>query len=415
MSRAGPSVRVLVVDPVDIAAPKSGGVLTFLLDFIKFAPADFEITLAGVTDDPVARPIGQRSRVAVGDREVWNLPLGPTKAMPRNPSRLAAMATAQLRLRGETSGASTIVQLHRPYRRYFLAGVRGPRVQFVHVDLRAWSGHSGWWGRRWLYGESAGRAVERADRVYVVNEAGVDLLRRQYPRMAQHIEFLPGWFDEAVFQRPAVDARADLRRILLARVGVEASDGQPSLVLYAGRLDPSKSPGLAIDGFAALTREANEPSLLLVAGDGALRDEMRTRAQTLGVAERVHLLGDLSRTELARVMGACDVFLLTSRAEGGGPRVVLESLACGLPVVAPPVGEVRRTVKHRVNGYLLEERSAAAVARGLRWALEQPALEVSRAAVDGAAPYTARRVLSRLYDAYRRLAAESTRRARRVA
>ena len=407
MPAATPSVRVLVVDPVDIAAPRSGGVLTFLLDFIKFAPPDFEITVAGVTEDPVARPIGKRIRVPIGTRAAWSLPLAPAGAIPRNPLRLAALTFAQLRLRREMLDGRRILQVHRPYRRSILAGLRGARVQFIHVDMRESPGPSGWWQPRWLYGESSDRALQRCARVFVVNESGAMMLRQRFPRIADRIEFLPVWFDGAIFRLPRAAERAELRESVLARLGDVESAGRQRLILFAGRIDQNKDPELAIDAFAELTRTTNETCRLLIAGDGDMRAAAKARARELGVAERVHLLGDLPREELAQLMRACDVLLLTSRAEGGGPRVVVEALASGLPVVATPVGEVRRTVQHGINGWLIQERSAAAVARGLRWVIEQPRGALAGAAADCVAPYAAHETLSHLYDAYRQLAADN--------
>ena len=103
-------------------------------------------------------------------------------------------------------------------------------------------------------------------------------------------------------------------------------------------------------------------------------------------------------------MRSCDVLLLSSRAEGGGPRVVLEALASGLPVVATTVGDVARTVRSGTNGWLAASHDPGALADGLAWALDRPFAELSREAVAAVAPYTARRVLAPLYDAYRTLA-----------
>ena len=44
-------VRVLIVHPRDPAAPTLGGIQTFLRDFIKYAPAEFDITFVGTTRD----------------------------------------------------------------------------------------------------------------------------------------------------------------------------------------------------------------------------------------------------------------------------------------------------------------------------------------------------------------------------
>jgi glycosyltransferase involved in cell wall biosynthesis len=104
-------------------------------------------------------------------------------------------------------------------------------------------------------------------------------------------------------------------------------------------------------------------------------------------------------------MRAGDVLLVTSEAEGGGPRVVLEALGSSLPVVSTIVGEVRRSVQNSRSGRLCEERTPDALADGLRWALAQPRDDVSAAAVAAAQPFVATAVLGQLYDSYRELAA----------
>ncbi len=106
-------------------------------------------------------------------------------------------------------------------------------------------------------------------------------------------------------------------------------------------------------------------------------------------------------------MAASDVLLVSSIAEGGGPRVVLEALGSGLPVVSTVVGEVRRSVTTGVNGWLAEERTPAALAEGLRWTLTSRAIEWrtrrSRPRVLSSPPA----VLQQLYDAYRELASDT--------
>jgi glycosyltransferase involved in cell wall biosynthesis len=124
---------------------------------------------------------------------------------------------------------------------------------------------------------------------------------------------------------------------------------------------------------------------------------------------KVHAIGDQPRDRVAQLMAAGDVLLVTSRAEGGGPRVALEALGSGLPVVSTVVGEVRRSVSSGVNGWLSEDRTADSLASGLRWAFGQPREVVSAAAVQAARPFVASEVLRPLYDIYRELAADPPR------
>ncbi|MEP7378865.1 MAG: glycosyltransferase family 4 protein [Chloroflexota bacterium] len=405
-SEDGP-VRVLIIHPRDPAAPTIGGIQTFLRDFIRYAPADFEITFAGTTRDREARPIGRRVTVSIDGRQLSMLALAPAGGLPRDPVGLIAVGLAQVRLRVAMLRGRTVLQIHRPFRPVYLTGHRGPRVQFVHVDIRDWPGPAAWGQMRGLYREFSDRALRAMARVFVVNEPGVNILRADHPSMAERIEFLPVWYDPATFRPAAAGEREQARATLGIELGLDAAAANDRLVLFAGRLDAIKNPDLAIDALAEMAHDGATGVRLLIAGDGRLRAELEARARTRAVGDRVHFLGDVPRGRLAAMMRAVDVLLLTSRSEGGGPRVVLEALASGLPVVATPVGEVRRTVAHMVGGWLIEEHSPLATAAGLRWVLDQPTGQLSSAAIEAARPYTAERVLVRVYDTYRDLLREA--------
>jgi glycosyltransferase involved in cell wall biosynthesis len=401
------SVRVLVVHPRDPAEQTSGGIQTFLHDFIAHSPSDFDISFAGVTSDTQERPVGKWQEIAVGNHAVRFLPVGRSGSLLKHPGAIPGALGALRTLRREMRIPNdSILQLHRPYRASLLDGHTGPRVQFIHLDLDAWPGPSGWRRLSWLY-RDFDADLDRFDRVFVANEAGAEKLRRENPVIADRVVFLSGWYDIAMFQpiddvdRPAARAR------VCASLGLPHFAGE-KWVLFVGRLDPIKDPELAVDTFAALSEASETHVRLIVCGDGEARGDLEDRVRERGVGERVSVLGEQPRETVAALMQAGDVLLVTSLAEGGGPRVVLEALGSGLPVVSTIVGEVRRSVRTGTNGRLVEERTPEALAAGISWSLAQPRDAVSAAAVAAAKPFQATAVLGQLYDAYRELAARGT-------
>lgn len=400
-------VRVLVVHPRDLAEPTGGGIQTFLRDFVAHSPVDFEISVAGFTADPRARPVGRWSTVEIGSRRARFLPVARSGSLARQPLGLVRTLGALRTLRHEMRRPHTILQLHRPYRTFLLDGHRGPRVQIIHLDLEAWPGPSGWHRLSWLY-RDFGEGLESFDRVFVANEAGAMKLRQENPAAVERIEFLSGWYDDAVFVPPVHSSRGGIRAGLGVTFGLPAQSVSEQWVLFVGRLDPIKAPELMVDSFAELARMSSQPVRLIVCGDGPERPAVLTLAAERGVADRTHVVGDQPREIVARLMAAADVLLVTSEAEGGGPRVVLEALGSGLPVVSTVVGEVRRSVTSGRNGWLAEERTAGALAEGLRWALDQPREQIAAAAAHAARPFIASTVLQPLYDRYRDLARSSS-------
>lgn len=110
------------------------------------------------------------------------------------------------------------------------------------------------------------------------------------------------------------------------------------LVGTAGRFFPEKDYGTVIRGFAALAASHPDAHLAMI-GDGPERPALEVLAGGLteGISARVHFLG--WRTDLHEVLPALDTFVLSSKSEGL-PLVALEALACAVPVVATPVGDL---------------------------------------------------------------------------
>ena len=110
------------------------------------------------------------------------------------------------------------------------------------------------------------------------------------------------------------------------------------LLLFLGRIHPKKGVDLLIDAFAAVARQ--DPSLQLVlAGPDQLgwQASLQSRAEQLGVADRLHWLGMVSGDLKWGAFHAAELFCLPSHQENFGIAVA-EALACGLPVaIAEPV------------------------------------------------------------------------------
>lgn len=103
---------------------------------------------------------------------------------------------------------------------------------------------------------------------------------------------------------------------------------------------------------------------LLIVGGGPEHDALLAQARTLGVADRVRLLGELPQAALPQIYSAADALVLASSREGWA-NVLLEAMACGAPVVASDVWGAGEAVTAPEAGVLMRERSAKGVAEGV--------------------------------------------------
>ena len=165
--------------------------------------------------------------------------------------------------------------------------------------------------------------------------------------------------------RPDPAASAAVRRDLALPTGAR-------VLLVAGRLHPQKRVDRALHCLRGLDADVH----LVLAGDGPHAGALRALAGGLGLDGRVHFLGTVDRGRVAALAAAADASLLTSQWREGLPMAVLESLACGTPVVTArttaPVDGVgdavvrvdagdERALTDAVRGVLARGRSAGSL------------------------------------------------------
>jgi glycosyltransferase involved in cell wall biosynthesis len=86
-----------------------------------------------------------------------------------------------------------------------------------------------------------------------------------------------------------------------------------------------------------------DKALLLVAGEGPLRPEIEEGIRTLGIGDRVRLLGPVARPDIPHLLAAADVFIQTSTYEGQS-NSILEAMQAGTPILAHDIPEQRETI-----------------------------------------------------------------------
>jgi len=195
-------------------------------------------------------------------------------------------------------------------------------------------------------------AIARADALIAVSAALKDgLVALGAP--PEKVTVLRNGVDLDVF-RPVADraaARAEL-----------GFDG-PTL-LSVGLLIERKRHHLTIQALALLPGYR-----LVIAGEGPERSALEALARRLGVADRVRLIGPVPHARLPLYYSAADVMVLASSREGWA-NVLLESMACGTPVVATAAWGSREAIAAPEAGVVVDEATPAALAGAIRRVLD---------------------------------------------
>lgn len=234
-----------------------------------------------------------------------------------------------------------LVHCHGTRAAFYAAMARLPFPTVYTVHGLAFRQHAAPW-RRCALGAAEVLAVAGAQELVSVSAADLALLRRWHCLDRQRGTHIPN----------AVDAKRFFpgsNRVLREEW---QADANTFVIGTVARLVPQKAVDLLVAAAATLPR-----TLVVVAGDGPLRDELERRAYETGAP--VRFLG--ARDDIPEFLRALDLFVLPSRWEGE-PIALIEAMASGLPCVAAANEGARELLEHNQTGWLFPVGDAGALA-----------------------------------------------------
>ncbi len=176
--------------------------------------------------------------------------------------------------------------------------------------------------------------------------------------------------DQDIVDRPDTGlgvSRADADLGSVRGTDVDVAGHAPIRLLTVSRVDPRKGLRHLPPALADLVRRGHDVRLTIVGpivgkmGEEE-RDRVRASASELGIADRIDFSGPRTLPQVFSIAREHDLFVLPTLPGEGVPRVLLEAMASGLPIVVSDVAGVPTLVQHGVNGLLVPPSDPQAIA-----------------------------------------------------
>ena len=238
--------------------------------------------------------------------------------------------------------------------------------------------------------------IARAGCVVASTQSEAAQLIEHYSASPERLCVSPPGVDHGVF-------RPGSRLAAREHLGLPA---EGRLVLFVGRLQPLKSPDVALAAFALVADRLPDCRLLLVGGPSGPQgaetvESLRTAVEVAGLTGRVLLWDPLPHPAVAAAYQAADVVVVPSRSESFG-LVAAEAQSCGIPVVASAVGGLAHIVADGESGLLVSGWDPADYAAALARILTDPifAERLAAGAVTNAEQFSWPATADRLLELY---------------
>jgi D-inositol-3-phosphate glycosyltransferase len=211
--------------------------------------------------------------------------------------------------------------------------------------------------------------IDSCQCVIAATEKGKKELEQYYGAAPSKISIVPCGVNMKLFQ-PVTQS--------LARQKLGLTDEK--VLLFVGRLDPLKGADRLLEAIPYL-KNFKGLRLVIIGGDESSRSEiekLQKRCVELGISDKVIFQGTVKQTELPGFYSAADVCVVPSYYESFG-LVPLEALACGTPVVAADVADVKNIIRQSKTGCVVGTNTPENLADGIARILSRPPRDIETA------------------------------------
>ena len=257
--------------------------------------------------------------------------------------------------------------------------IRAEKVSIVHARSRApaWSAwlacrrtgahfvttYHGVYNENLPFKRRYNAVMAKGEIVIAASHYVSDVIQRQHKVPPNRIRVIPRGIDPVIYDPGAVPADRIVRMAQTMRV----PDGMHTVVML-GRLTAWKGQAVVLQAIARLQRQ--DVCCVFVGSDQGRRKyskELETLAASLGIADRVRMIGHVDDVPAALMLSDAVVHASTDPEAFG--RVVIEAQAMGRPTIATNLGGPAETVEHHVTGWLTPPGDPGAMAHHLAEAL----------------------------------------------
>ena len=329
----------VIIHQFDPLVQISGGIDTCIRGLLKFKPISEEILIIGVDSQDKKGSSRELGVIQHFDLEGNHFDFIPVAKLNAGNQQRIIPHTIRVYL-GVLKYARkflnhTIIQVHRTDIFFLISLISKSRiVQFIHTQkggLASENSDSKWKRFRRLYELIDTYSIKRASQVVVFNESYAN----QLSSLHSHVHFSPTWHDFPDIKLGELPEK----------------DGHQ--ILWIGRFEDPKAPMFALEIICdLLIKDPRSPWRLIMVGEGTLYSQLASFCKERGIDTRVRFSGYQNKSEIQSLLLSSEFLLFTSfPGYEGFPRVVLEALSQGLPVVAVAGSESGQLIFDGVNGF----------------------------------------------------------------
>ncbi|HTR80008.1 MAG TPA: glycosyltransferase family 4 protein, partial [Bacteroidota bacterium] len=154
------------------------------------------------------------------------------------------------------------------------------------------------------------------------------------------------------------------------RLRRELHIGKKKVIGIIGRVVDMKGHRVLLDAMQKVIEE-NPDTVLVVVGDGPIKETLEHKAEILGIGSHVRWLGEQSLQKVYEILGIIDVLAVPSFFEGFG-LTAAEAMAAAVPVVANNIAGLNEVVLNDITGLLVQPGEPSQLAQAILRMLEKP-------------------------------------------